>query len=230
LSTDVNSCLVDNVSEVVVVLSGGNKESLFSVPDDQFFGMANMAIIGEEIVSFRRARYLEDGSVAISGFLRGRFGTEEYCKSHDVNDRFIFFDASRLIKIVFHPGDIGKEIIIKAQSRGMSFDESPETRFVLSQESIVDLEPVDVVVEDVSDGLSINWSPRSKSEFIFFDDSDKANDTRYNLIIHDRQGRPVRKIFVANENVALYTKAMQIQDFGEEVVSSGIGLEIEGAI
>lgn len=96
--------VMDNGSSVEVVLQSGE---LTSTTDAALFedGTLNLALIGDEIVQFRTATLIAPFTYTLSGFLRGRRGTEWAMAGHGTGERFVALGAAK--KHVMGAGEIG---------------------------------------------------------------------------------------------------------------------------
>lgn len=81
----------DRASVVNVQVKAG---ALTSVTEAQAENGANMALIGSEIVHFTTAALQGDGSYDLSGFLRGRRGTEQHIAAHAAGERFVMLSPT----------------------------------------------------------------------------------------------------------------------------------------
>lgn len=75
---------------------------------------ANLAYLGGELLNFTTATLEADGSYTLSGFKRGRRGTEAV--EHDSGDEFVL--VSSLARDGFGLSDVGTEMSFKAQTVG----------------------------------------------------------------------------------------------------------------
>ncbi len=80
----------------------------------------NQAVIGEEIVNFTTASLQGDGTYNISGFKRGRRGTEWACPNHVAGELFCMTDelASDAVAL----SEVGEDLDFKVQGPGRSIE------------------------------------------------------------------------------------------------------------
>lgn len=76
----------DEASTVRVEVGAG---TLSSATHDEVLDGANPCVIGNEVLQFRTASLVGAGVYDLSGFLRGRKGTEQYIGTHEIGDRFV---------------------------------------------------------------------------------------------------------------------------------------------
>ena len=61
----------------------------FILPNEKnFWHKNNLAIVGQELIRFRKMRYIGGDLYQISGLIRGEFATERYINMHDVGENF----------------------------------------------------------------------------------------------------------------------------------------------
>lgn len=91
LPADPNPWRVDETSVLDVDLFYG---SLASITRDQLLGgRMNLALVGEEVISFQTATLLSGSSYRLSGLLRGRLGTEDVAGANRAaGARFVLLD------------------------------------------------------------------------------------------------------------------------------------------
>jgi hypothetical protein len=109
--------IADELNSVTVSLTNG---SLASVSYAAFISNVQVAIIGDEIVSFRSATLNIDGTYTLRGFMRGRRGSEYAMSSHAIGDRFILVDATAMIRVADMSASIGLVRLYRAVSSGLS--------------------------------------------------------------------------------------------------------------
>lgn len=80
----------------------------------------NLALLGDELINFTTATLELDGSYTLSGFKRGRRGTEWATDSHAVNDEFVL--ASDLIDQEEGLSEVGTMLHFKAQTLAREID------------------------------------------------------------------------------------------------------------
>jgi hypothetical protein len=79
---------------------------------------------GWEYVNFTTATLNGDGTYTLSGFKRGRRGTEWACSTHGAGEAWLL--ASSLDVDEMGTDDVGDSLAFKAQSLGRSLDAAPE--------------------------------------------------------------------------------------------------------
>lgn len=97
----------DELTSVTVVTYGG---ALAGCTYANFLAGANAALIGSELVYFRNVTQTGANTYVLSGFLRGRAGTEWAMNTHVGGEQFVFLDATRLKQTAINVSDIGASL------------------------------------------------------------------------------------------------------------------------
>lgn len=82
--------------------------------------LTNLAYLGGELINFVTATLEADGTYTLSGFKRGRRGTEYACAEHAAGDEFVL--VSSLARDGFGLSDVGLELEFKAQTVGRDLE------------------------------------------------------------------------------------------------------------
>lgn len=112
---DANPWLWDRGNTVNVTVPFGTLVSVTEAEIDANPRL-NMALIGDEIVNFTTATLETDGTYTLSGFKRGRRGTEWACGSHSTNDVFLMLGTARDEEAGL--SDVGTDLSFKAVTQG----------------------------------------------------------------------------------------------------------------
>lgn len=150
----------DELNKLTVTLTNGTLSST------DFAGLiagVNAALIGDELVYFRDATLVSEGVYTISGFLRGRRGSEYAMTTHATNDRFVLLSPSTLIRVPQVTADIGMTRLYKAVTNGLTLASTSSQSFTNSGAG---LKPYAAVLlgggRDVSGNAIINWTRRTR--------------------------------------------------------------------
>jgi hypothetical protein len=204
----------DELNSVTVSLTSG---ALASVSYAAFISNAQVAIIGDEIVSFRSATLNIDGSYTLRGFLRGRRGSEYAMSSHAIGDRFILVDATAMIRVADTSASIGLARLYRAVSSGLTTAVSQSFTNIGSG-----LKPYSVVQvgsgRNTAGDVLISWVRRSRTSGEWRDGIDVPlgeTSEAYEVEIWDA-GRTSRLRLVTGltSSSTTYTAAQQVTDFG----------------
>lgn len=101
-----------NVKLQVGTLAGTTEASINAAPS------TNLALIGDELVNFTTATLETDGSYTLSGFKRGRRGTEWATADHAVRDVFLLLDTAETEAMGL--SEVGTNLSFKAITSGRS--------------------------------------------------------------------------------------------------------------
>lgn len=115
-----NASAIGNASGVMPNFYGGNQpdelstvdvavygSTLASVTYANFMAGANAALLGGELIYFRTATQTGANTYTLSGFLRGRVGTEWAMGAHVSGERFVFLDPAKIAMVNLNLSDIG---------------------------------------------------------------------------------------------------------------------------
>jgi hypothetical protein len=118
--------LWDRGNSLTVSLQSGSLTSVAEADIDADPSL-NLILVGRpgawEYVNFTTATLNGDGSYTLSGFKRGRRGTEGACGGHIAGEAWIL--ASSLDVEEMGSDDVGASLSFKAQSIGRSLDAAP---------------------------------------------------------------------------------------------------------
>ena len=202
----------DIASTVDVILQDGELES---VTKTEVLNGANLALMGDEIVQFQNASLVADKKYQLSGFLRGRFGTECAISSHALGERFVLLNET-IIKEKFGSYLVGSSKYFKAVSFGMSLSDVAAVSQTLSGKSLKPLSPVQIYgSRDGSGNLLITWKRRTRigGEFRDLVDVPLAEESeKYEIDVMN--GANVVRTISATTPTATYSAAQQVTDFG----------------
>jgi hypothetical protein len=130
---------------------------------------ANLALVGDELVQFGRARMIGAGAWELSDLWRGRRGTVPAPTAVDA--RFVLIEqaAARLLAVHAAPGG---RVLLYASGAGDMVPASAEV--VLSGASILPPAPVRLRAAAVAEGTMLQWRRRSRTDWRWSDGVDAA--------------------------------------------------------
>ncbi len=161
--------LFDAASSVEVRLASPDF-ALDGVNWAQLMQGANKAVLGREIIQFATADSLGAGVWRLSGFLRGRGGTEFAASLHQPGERFALLDDSLLAVDSTVIGDPATNDIV-AIGRGDSDPvASPVTNAGLTLRPLAPVHGRATLTPD--GGLMLNWIRRSRGAWSWLDEVD----------------------------------------------------------
>lgn len=180
---------------------------------------ANLAAIGTELVQFTTATALGERRFRLSGFLRGRRGSEAAAGGHAAGERFVLIDPAALVPFDAPLGTIGGAIRVKALSPGQALGQVAPVVVGVVGRALRPLSPVHLRTERLADGaIRFSWVRRSRQGFDWLDGADAPlaeERERYAVTIAASAGsRHVeRRAEVAGTGL-LYPAAEQLADLG----------------
>lgn len=120
-------------------------------------------VIGDEILFVRDAVQEIDETWTLSGFLRGRRGSEYAMASHAVGDRVVLVDFATLLRVTQTTADIGPAKLYKAVTAGSTLAATTERTFTNEGAGLECYAPVHLGGgRDASNNLTINWIRRNR--------------------------------------------------------------------
>lgn len=189
---------------------------LSSVSFAAFLEGAQQAVVGGEILYFRNAVLNSDGTYTLSGFLRGRRGTEHKIAGHTVGERFVLLSPVTMQRVPQSTADIGKTRLYKAVSAGTTLAGTAAQSFTNDGAGLKPYAPVLVGGgRDASGNVSIHWTRRTRISGEWRDNVNvplgEASE-RYEVDILN--GGTVVRTLSLTAPAAEYSAADQVSDFG----------------
>jgi hypothetical protein len=127
--------------------------------------VANLALIGSEIVQFGSAIPLGAGMFRLSRLLRGRGGTEWAAVAHSAGEQFVLIERDRLQPVTVPTWVSGAEIVATSGAA--------VSRVAVSSESLRGPPPVNIIANWQPDGsLQLRWTRRSRAGFAWLNEID----------------------------------------------------------
>lgn len=206
-----DAVLIDERNHVDVALLHDGM-TLLSCDDAALVNGANPAMIGDELIQFRRADPLGDGRYRLSGLLRGRRGTEWAMAGHGAGDRFVLIEAPSLLSLDLSLATVGG--VIEVMASGVGDEAAVTDEMAVSGAALRPPAPVHLHVElRVNDDIAISWTRRSRAGWTWLDGGDGPlgeEVERYRLEILPETGT-ARTVEVAAADY-LYTAAERTAD------------------
>ncbi len=180
-----SAAIVDERNRPIVILDNSNM--MLQLGDVGNSSNDNFAMIGEEIIQFRSAHILDDGSYELRGLARGLGGTEEYIDNHTADERFVLLDDKQLQFIEHDDFTLGQSINIEAI--GLD-DDVPQVETLEDiGRSMRPLSPVHGYVNITpNEDMAIRWIRRGRGSSQWNDGVDVQlgeNFERYDVTIID---------------------------------------------
>jgi hypothetical protein len=204
----------DELNSVNVVMTNG---ALSSTTFDGLLSGVNTAIIGDEILHFRTATLESNGSYTLTGFLRGRRGSEYAMADHAVADRFILFSASTIVRIPQVTADIGQTRLYKPVTSGSTLAATTAQNFTNSGTGLKPYAPVHLGGgRNAANDLTLTWVRRGRLDGAWRDSVDvplSETSESYEVDIYSSSGyTTVLRTITATAQTASYTAAQQTTD------------------
>lgn len=208
----------DRGTTVTVTMRYG---TLTSATEAEVENGANLALIGDEIVGFRDAVLVSDGVYELTGFLRGRRGTEWATDDHQAGERFVLLDDD-LKRHVMGASDVGDTFYFKPVTAGGLETAGFVQSLTYSGASLKPYAPAHFEAErDAGSGdWSFSWIRRTRIGGAWRDFEDASlgeGSESYDLVIYD--GLIEKRVINVSSADATYTAAQQTTDFGGPVTS-----------
>lgn len=205
---------IDDESSCNVLLSHGELTSITA--DEQLQGN-NIAIVDDEVLSFRTATLIEPSEYTISGLLRGLAGTEHNVETHVAERRFILFKHDEVPFVPLTPSMLGATIYFKAAYPGQDLDDITATEITFAGGNVAPLCPTSLVaIRDGSNNLQLSWLRRTRREFSPFAGPEAPigeERTRYEVEFWNSAGTVLyRTVTGLTSETANYTAAQQTAD------------------
>lgn len=145
---DANPWLWDRANSIQVLIKGGTLTSATEAEINADRSI-NQAVIGAqdrwEVINFTTATLLGDDVWELSGFLRGRRGTEWACDTHLAGDEFWL--AEDLKRDTYGLSSVGTTEQFKGQTLGRDPIGAPEIEVTLSGDSLKPYAPANLAAE-----------------------------------------------------------------------------------
>jgi len=209
----------------VTILSG---QTLASAAELTVLNGGNVALLGNEIIQFKNAVLVSGTTYKLSGFLRGRFGTEIPESTHGVGESFVLLSSPGVISLQGAPtSDIGQARIYDAVTTGQTLPSGQQQTITEHANTLVCFSPVLLTATNngLAGDISLRWTRRDRKTWQWLPSVDvpmsEASEA-YTVSIYSGSS-VVRTISVSGSGVqsATYTSAQQTTDFGAAIGASG---------
>lgn len=214
-----------------VNVSGG---SLSTISESAWLAGGNLALVGGELITFKTATSLGDGSYRLSNILRGRYGTD-YAGAHLDGEDFALLDPlSDAMFIPLGSSQLGVEREFRIVNAGGNVVETAPLTYSLIGRTIKPIPPVLVnMIRQANGDRTIRWTRRARAYQDWREDADiplieSSESYRIELIDADT-GDSLRSGTVTT-NSYTYTAANIETDFGVHPDSLRIKIWQQSAI
>ena len=160
LSAEASSFVIDKKSKARVNLFYGE---LYNISEDNLLNHGNLALIGNEIVQFQKAKLIDNNQYELSCFMRGLYGTENLITEHQEGERFVLLDERVLENRLEIPKKY-KGHNINYNIATYNTDEEIDGSIYCNGNSLNLLQPVHISVSSFSGGtIKITWFGRNNN-------------------------------------------------------------------
>ena len=210
----------DFESTLTVVMING---ALSSSTELGVLNGANSAVLGTEVIQFLTATLTDTDTYELSGFLRGRLGTEDQIGTHVSGEYFVMLDLN-ITRLAMPLPLINALEYYKAVSIGATLGTTNEQSFTYHARQLMPYSPVYIIgVRDVSHNLTISWIRRTRVGGALLDGSDvplSEETEAYSIDILN--GSTVVRTISSTSPTCIYSAANQVTDFGSTQSSISI--------
>lgn len=203
-----------NVALQVGTLTGCTEADIDASPT------RNLCLIGDELANFTTATLEGDGTYTLSGFKRGRRGTEWACDSHAVRDVFLLLNTAQDIEAGL--SEVGTALSFKAITQGRTESGAFPIPVDFTGASLKPYSPVSLAA--VIDGADwdLSWTRRTRVGGAWTSGTSvplSEASEEYELEIMD--GATVKRTVTGLTSPAYtYASADQTTDFGAPLTSA----------
>jgi hypothetical protein len=141
--------VVDESSTVTVQMHYG---TLATITQAALLNGGNLAILGDELIQFKRAELIAADTYLLTGFLRARKGTEQHTGTHAVSDRFVLFQPTTVYRFPDTLDGLNVPAVWKGVTTGQTLADANEIDFTNTGAGLKPLAPVHVHFVDIGGG------------------------------------------------------------------------------
>jgi hypothetical protein len=229
-------------SSHVSVLIGAGGGTLSSANELAVLNGANIALVGSELLQYKNATLTAPSTYALSGFLRGRRGTEWHTRGHIAGERFV---ALPVLDVPSPFNDLGQQRQYKPVTSGSSLAATSAISFVDTGAALMPYAPTNVFGGiDSSGNVVIDWTRRTRIGGAWVDFTDVPLSEPSELYVLQVWNADytlcARVVTGLTSPTFTYTSAMQVTDFGAtqqtiyitvgQIGSYGLGVQTAAVI
>lgn len=207
----------DETNTVTVrLLPSSSGATLSSATELAVLNGANAALLGAEVIQYKRAVLNADGTYTLSGLLRYRRGTDY--ATHQANEWFVPL-TSNLVQIAVSTSEIGLPREYKAVSVGGSLADAEVVTLTYTGNDLKPYSPVHIGGwRDAAGDLTLTWVRRTRVGGEWKDGVDAQlgeTSEAYDVeILSGAGGSVVRTFSGVTSPTVFYSAAQQVTDFG----------------
>lgn len=179
---------------------------------------ANAALLGPEILQFKNATLIGDGLYRLTGFLRGRRGTEWAIPHHSVGERFVMLATT--VDVDADIGQLGLTLDYKAVSLKGTLLDADDVPFQNTGNATLPYAPCHLGGWVDADGdVTLKWTRRTRIGGAWKDFNDvplsEPAESYVVQITDSTYSNIARVVSGLTSPEFVYTAAMQTADFGD---------------
>jgi len=209
-----------------VTVNVGAIQQLASVTRDDILTNQgiNAALIGSELVQYRTATLVSAGVYTLSGFLRGRRGTEWAQTGHTSGERFVALGTSGLRFVPLQSGDLGRQRYYKAASAGQKLSAVTAQPITPTGVALECFSPVNARANRTTADTVLTWTRRTRLSTRLVGtlpiNAPLGETTEaYEVEVWDSSYTTLKRTLIASTASVIYTSAQQVTDFGSTQVT-----------
>jgi len=150
-----------------------------------------------EIIQFRDVTFNADGTVTLSGLLRGRRGTDVFCGDHQIGDIFVLLNNVQGEAFSLSISELNTPLDIKVVPIGKTFETTPTLSKTYTGRDLKPYAPVNFSASLQGDGsVTLGWFRRTRLGGDLRDDLSEVplaeSFERYDIEILDVSGDVLR--------------------------------------
>jgi len=217
----------DELSTVIVnvglgQLSSSTRTDILNSPE------VNAAMIGSELVQFRTATLISSGVYRLTGFLRGRKGSDWAMTGHAPSERFVLLTTIGMRFIPMDIGDLNRDRYYKGVSGGQRLSAVTSDEFTPQGVNLIPLSPAQVRANRDTDDTVLTLLRRSRLTTRFGGDGTQGGlvgevGLNMEIDVFSDSGftTVVRTLILTETETIIYTLAQQTVDFPDSPPNQG---------
>lgn len=209
----------DESNSVSVIIEYDSLDS-YTVADMLNSTQVNAALIGNEIVQFRTATLTATKTYTLTGFFRGRRGTEQYMRGHGASERFILLATGGMQYVPLNASDLNRLRYFKAPSAGQTLSAADAETATVTGVSLKPFSPVSARINMDSTDVVFTWNRRTRLSTSIGGSAPQSiplgeASEKYEVdIFSDRTYTTLKRTISSTSPTCTYTAAQQTTDFG----------------
>jgi hypothetical protein len=151
---------VDEVNSVTVTLYDSDA-TLSSITRAELLNDGGACLLGNEVLQIQRRTLIAPKTYKLTGFLRGRKGTEQHMASHAINERFVVLDPANVYRVSQQLAEVG-EAYYKGVANGTAIVDAATQEFENTAAALKPWTPVHLYRAFTASGYAVQWVRRPR--------------------------------------------------------------------